>query len=131
MQNLGDCLERIAHKGIRLPVATPEADQQPEPTPPRPPTQAEQAQAATRQRRQSRHDLIRDLAQQGASILAIAATLHLNRQTVRRYLRGVPDNARSSIVDAYSEYLQRRWNEGQHNGRTLLAEIRAQGYCGS
>lgn len=101
MQNLGDRLEKIAQKGIRLAAATPAADQLPEepdpapaPTSPRSPTQAEQAKAATRQRRQSRQDVIRDLAQQGASIRAIAVALHMHRKTVRRYLLGLPDNAR-------------------------------------
>lgn len=133
IQNLGACLEKIAQKGIRLAAITPAVDQQPEPAsrPPRPPSRADRAKAATRQRRQSRQELIRDLVQQGASISSIAATLHLNRKTVRRYLRGVPDNARFRIVDPYAEFLQRRWNEGEHNGRTLLAEIRAKGYAGS
>jgi len=136
MQNLGDCLERLAQNGINLKPVTPATEQPSEPPPPpsapfRPPSRAEQAKAATRQRRQSRQDLIRDLVQQGASISSIAATLHLNRKTVRRYLRGVPDNALLRIVDPYAEFLQRRWKEGEHNGRTLLAEIRAKGYAGS
>ncbi len=132
LQNLGDCLERIAQKGIRLPTTTPATDPPPDPTPIQPRlTRVEEAKAATRLRRRDRQDTIRDLFQQGASISAIAATLHIGRHTVRRYLRSVPDNARSCIVDPYAEYLRRRWNEGEHNGRTLLAEIRAKGYTGS
>ena len=50
----------------------------------------------------NRQDTVRDLFQQGASISAIAATLHLTRGTLRRYLCGVPDNALSCILDTYA-----------------------------
>ena len=126
MHNLGDCLERVAQKGIKLQPAAPP----PEP-PSRPPNRIEQAKLATRARRQSRQDTIRELFQQGATIRGIAVTLHLNRATVRRYLRGLPDNARSSILDPHADYLQQRWQEGEHNGRTLYAELRGRGYTGS
>ena len=70
MQNLGDCLERIAQKGIRL---QPVPDPTPPPQPPsRPPSRAEQAKLATRARRQQRQDTIRELFQQGASIGGVA-----------------------------------------------------------
>ncbi len=141
MQNLGDCLEKIAQKGIRLTEDPPAAEDlpqgdPPEPVPPptRPPTRAEQAKAATRERRQNRQDAILDLVQQGASIRTIARLLDMNRKTVQRYLLSLPDNARPpqpSICDAYSGYLQRRWEAGVHNGRKLYQEIRAQGYAGS
>jgi transposase len=141
MENLGDCLQRIAQKGIRLPPAieaaaelTQEAEPVAVPPATRTPTRSEQAKDATRQRRQSQQDAIRELAQQGVSIRAIAAQLHLHRKTVRRYLLSLPDNARPpqpSICDAYREHLQQRWQKGVHNAHQLYKEIRAQGYTGS
>ena len=129
MQNLGDCLERVAQKGIRL---QPLPDQALTPQPPsRLPNRTEQAKLATRARRQQRQDAIRELFQQGASIGGIAAALHLGRTTVRRYLHTLPDNARASILDPYADYLQERWQAEEHNGRILLAELRTRGYTGS
>ena len=141
MQNLGDCLEKVAQQGIRLQAPDPAPDQptvseQPDPlsTPPRPPTRPERAKAATRQRRQERQDAVHDLLRQGASIRAIAIALHMQRKAVHRYLKSLPDNARPrqpSICDAYAEHLRRRWNEGVHNVHALYEEIRGQGYPGS
>ena len=147
MQNLGDCLEKIAQRGIRLeeqsvplPGQSADVPQQMEPMadsvppPARPPTRAEQEKTATHRRRQNRQDAILNLRQQGASIRTIAATLHLHRRTVRRYLLSLPDNARPrrpSVCDAYRAYLRQRWDEGVHNGHQLYQEIRAQGYTGS
>lgn len=143
MHNLGDCLEKIAQKGIHLTADPPAAEDLPQeaapdpvspPPPSRPPARVVQAKAATRQRRQNRQDAILDLVRQGASIRAIARLLDLSRKTVRRYLLSLPDNARPpqpSICDAYRGYLQQRWEEGVHNGRQLYREICAQGYAGS
>ena len=137
MQNLGDCLERIAEKGIHLPPVTQVTAEPPEQAPQpsaSPPSRAEQAKAATRQRRQCRQDVIRDLAQQGASIRAIAKTLGIGRRTVHRYLHGLPDNARPqqpSICDRHREYLLQRWGEGVHNAHQLYLEIHDKGFTGS
>jgi hypothetical protein len=32
------------------------------------------------------------------------------------------------VIEPYLEYLQQRWEQGEHNGRLLFEEIRAQGY---
>jgi transposase len=32
------------------------------------------------------------------------------------------------VIEPYLEYLQKRWEQGEHNGRLLFEEIRAQGY---
>ncbi len=137
MQNLGDVLERIAQKGIRLePEHAPEIDPSTDPSesqPPPTPSRAELTKAA-RERRQSRQDDILDLHRQGMSIRTIAATLHLGRPTIRRYLARLPDNTRPrqpSICDPYKAYLQQRWDSGVHNGHQLYQEIKARGYTGS
>ena len=96
VKNLGDCLERVARAGIRLTLpAVPE--EVPEPLPPlpaRPPNQLVRCKEATRQRRLTRQAEIRGLIEQGVSIRAAAAALHISRKTIRRYLCGLPDNAR-------------------------------------
>ena len=145
MQNLGDCLEKIAQQGIRITEESAPPDEHHEevpqqiapsanPAPTRNPTRAERAKAATRQRRQDLQNIILELRQQGASIRAIARALHLHRRTIQTYLQRVPDNASSrqpSICDPHREYLRQRWDSGVHNGHQLYEEIKARGYTGS
>ncbi len=137
MQNLGDCLERLAERGIHVKPTTLATEPEPPPppsAPPRPPSRAEQAKAATRQRRQRLQDAIRDLAQQGASIRTIARTLHISRKRVRGYLQSLPDNVRApqlSICDRHAAYLHQRWDDGVQNAHQLYEEICHQGYTGS
>ena len=147
MQNLGEVLEKIAQQGIRLPAesATPAAQPtaaqdesapapDPAPAPEQRLTRPEQAKAATRQRRQERQAAILELRRQGASLRTIAATLHLGRKTVRRYLESLPDNTRprqKSLCDPYEAYLRQRWTDGVHNAHQLYHEIRAQGFAGA
>jgi transposase len=66
---------------------------------------------------------------------AIARTLGLARNTVRRWLRRgqAPTwrkGRRPSIVDPYADHLRRRWREGCRNAAQLWREIRAQGFPG-
>lgn len=138
MQNLGDCLEKIAQRvGIRLPVEStplPDQTQAPADCPKARLSAREIAKAATRQRRQERQNAIRGLQRQGASISTIAATLKLSPTTVYRYLQRLPDNARPPQrkgLDKYADYLKHRWDEGIRNASTLFTELRSQGYTGS
>jgi hypothetical protein len=39
-----------------------------------------------------------------------------------------PSPPRSLAIQPYVEYLRQRWEQGEHNGRLLFDEIRAQGY---
>lgn len=32
------------------------------------------------------------------------------------------------MIEPYQDYLRQRWEQGEHNGRLLFEEIRAQGY---
>src|SRR2546426_1925324 len=78
---------------------------------------------------------VRDLKQQGWSVSAIAAQLNLDRKTVRRYLLDQVhpykrENPAACKVDAYRSFLRERWEQGVHNARKLLDEIRERGYAG-
>jgi transposase len=70
------------------------------------------------------------------SQIEISRTLHIERKTIRRFLRAgqFPERARPHrkppSVHAFQEYLTRRWAEGCHNATKLWREIQAQGYAG-
>ena len=78
---------------------------------------------------------IRDLKQQGWSVSAIAAELQLDRKTVRKHLLEAPqpyqrDKPAACKIDGYRTYLRERWEQGVHNARKLLEEVRSRGYDG-
>ena len=90
-------------------------------------------QQARRAQRLSRYAEVMHLHQQGASQIAIAALVGLNRDTVRRYLNasGFPEISRPgkrSHLDPYKDYLQQRWAEGERKVKRLLVELRERGY---
>lgn len=103
---------------------------------PRRETQAQRAKQARRQRRLERYDEALELYRQGLSQAEIGRRLHLERKTIRRYLRAgaFPERATPKrspgAVSRFQDYLQRRWNEGCRNASQLWREIRAQGYAG-
>jgi transposase len=90
-----------------------------------------------RDHRHARFAQVRDLHAQGVSVREIATKLGLHRATVTRYVRAddFPERATrrpgSGILAPYTEYLQRRWDEGCRNGLGLLREIQARGFTGS
>ncbi len=79
---------------------------------------------------------IHELSAQGKSIRAIARTVGIARNTVRRYLRGkpeaVPRPKRASILDPYKAQI-RQWMQEDHlyNCETMLERLREQGYRGN
>ena len=83
--------------------------------------------------------MIHDLHRQGLSVRAIARRVGLDRNTVRKYLRGGlqaphygPRPATPSLLDAHRDYLQHRLTAFPELTATrLLREIRAHGYRGS
>lgn len=78
---------------------------------------------------------IHELATQGQSIGAIARTLDLSRNTVRKYLRGAPDaeprRKRDTKLESFKTQIQ-QWVEQDHlyNCVTMLERLRPLGYTG-
>jgi transposase len=72
------------------------------------------------------------------SLSAIARELGLNRRTVAKYARATSwqecvrrtPPRRVTSLDPYLEYLQQRWDEGEHVAKVLHQEIAAKGYRG-
>jgi transposase len=86
-------------------------------------------------RRVEQYAAIQRLQQAGADVAHSARTVGVSRSTVYRYRR-LPEppppkqpHRRRRVLDAYEEYLLRRWQEGCHNGRRLWREIREQGFA--
>lgn len=93
---------------------------------------AEARHAAVRAQQAALHAAVRQLADEGVSILGTAKRLGISRITVRKYRAAVaPERARPrfpSRLDPYAAYLERRWGEGCRNALQLWREIREQGY---
>jgi transposase len=98
---------------------------------------SEQLRQARQERRQARCAEVLRLHEQGASIQSIARQLRMHRRLVQQYIRigAVPPRTpyprRPCELDAYADYLARRWQEGCHNGAQLWRELRARGFRGS
>jgi transposase len=86
------------------------------------------------QRRKERIDAAQQLYRRGCSQKHIAQQLHIHPKTVRRYLRSPSPEARrhrtGRLLDPFTPYLLRRWNEGCHNATQLFREIQEQGFAG-
>ena len=111
--------------------ALPQADSAPKAK-----TRPEQVREDRRQHRVDRYNEVVGLSRKGMSQQEISRTLHLERKTIRRFLRAgqFPERAsphrRPSGVNKFQEFLRRRWDEGCHNATKLWHEIQAQGYTG-
>jgi transposase len=139
--NLTSAIERVLEqKRSALAKAIPPAI--PEPSQPQPDsipvakTRSEQVREGRRQHRVDRYDEVVGLYRKGMSQQEISRTLHMGRKTIRRFLRAgqFPERAKPHrkppSVNAFQEYLTRRWAEGCHNATKLWREIQAQGYAG-
>ncbi len=99
-------------------------------------TRSQILQRERRQRRLQRYEEVVEYYRRGYSQQKISGMLHVDRRTVRRWIRaGVfPERQRPrprpTNVQRFEEYLQRRWGEGCHNATRLFQELRAQGYRG-
>jgi len=76
---------------------------------------------------------VRDLKQQGWSVSAIAQQLGIDRKTVRKYMLEAlqpyrREHPAARKIDPFRSFLRERWEQGVHNGRKLLDEIRERGY---
>jgi len=144
-KNLGDAVQDyLVRKKIQMPplplpsVTTEEITALCTPSPlleqePRP---CYNASSEKCERKQMKVDQVKMLQKQGYSARAIAASLHLARNTVRKYLRMVepvqptPRQRRLSQLDPFYAYLRDRWNEGSPNAHQLFLELREKGYRG-
>jgi transposase len=137
--NLSDAVERVLEgcsAQLSLTEAPTTSPSESPAKPEHPPTQQQIKSRQRRQRRLERYEQVVELNRSGYSQRAIADTLHMQRKTVRRWLRadGFPER-KTPIkappkVEEHGEYLQQRWNEGCHNATTLFREVRARGYKG-
>ena len=108
-------------------------------TPPRQKrTSGEQARSeGSRQHRLALYQQVKELQQQGGTILGIARQLHVGHRRVRKFVRsssfpewGKPARTRSAI-DPYRPYLQARWQQGCHATSQLWHELQERGFSGS
>lgn len=102
------------------------------------PTSTDPSAAPQRAHRLTVYDAVRALHAEGATLTSIAAQMHLDRTTVRRYMRGgLPVRPTPlaptcpSALHPYVAYLQGRWDAGCHRADRLYADLCAQGYRGS
>jgi len=96
----------------------------------------ERQKLARRKTRQERYEAVKELHEQGLTNSEISRHLHLDRKTVRKYIKAescpmYPEGrVRASKLDPYKEYITKRFNEGCTNATKILAEIRQLGYSG-
>ncbi|WP_416237960.1 ISL3 family transposase [Streptomyces sp. NEAU-W12] len=124
-----------AHRGC-LPAALPPVDE----TSPAPVGEATENTAAdSRAGRHARRlfEAVHALSGTGRSHRSVARELGLDRRTVRKYARVRTwqevmrrPSRRPSALDPYLDYLQQRWDEGQHSAKILHEELQAKGYPG-
>jgi transposase len=113
---------------VREPAASPE---------PEPRLRAsERRSRAAQARRDARFaDAVR-LREQGLSLRAVARTLGVERETVRRWLRAghAPTwrhaDGGTSILDPHRAWLEERWQAGCRNTAALWRELKARGFPG-
>ncbi|MFE9139650.1 ISL3 family transposase [Streptomyces sp. NPDC007355] len=124
-----------AHRGC-LPAALPTVSKDD-----RPPAEetTENAAAGSRAGRhaQSLFEAVQALTRTGRSHSSVARELGLDRRTVGKYARASTwqevmrrPPRKPSTLDPYLDYLQQRWNEGQHSAKILHEELQTKGYLG-
>lgn len=80
---------------------------------------------------------VKRLEEKGNSIRSIRRQTGLHRQTIKKYLKyeeypePVPVFTYKIEIRDFEEFLQKRWKEGERNGKQLWREIRKQGFTGS
>jgi transposase len=140
--NLTAAVERVLEtkrNALAKAVAVaPMTEPTPPPTdsPPKAKSRLENDREYRRQRRVDRYNEVVGLHRTGMSQQAISLTLHIQRKTIRRFVRAgrYPERAtprrRPPGVNKFQEFLLRRWGEGCHNATKLWHEIQGQGYTG-
>ncbi|MHB1956468.1 MAG: IS21 family transposase [Sulfobacillus sp.] len=81
--------------------------------------------------------IIMTMHEQKQTITAIEEATGRDRKTIRKVVADATPRAdltrrtRGSKLDAYKQYIEKRWQEGCQNAVVLWEEVRAQGYAGS
>lgn len=94
------------------------------------------AKQVSRSARVERYETVLRFHAQGHTNQQIVAHRKMGASTVRKFLQAprFPERSvrrpASSKLDAFDAYLRQRWQEGCHDGRQLLAELRERGYTG-
>lgn len=143
LKNLRQSAEHIlegnsaALSGITLPAKSEEKDAPVEHAPAPRSSKEQAASAASRAKLLARYRKVKKLHSQGMSMLAICRALGMSRGAVRRYVHAdsFPERRRhppqASMLDPFTPYLAKRWEEGCHVAMQLWREIREQGYPGA
>ena len=90
-----------------------------------------------RNQRSERYAEILQLRKAGMSPRQIAPGIGMSVRTVERWLAagGEPEHRRPPtrcvVLNSYQEYLEQRWQEGQHSGLQLWTEVKRRGFAGS
>lgn len=136
--NTMTCLETLLMREqttIRRVVASLRAEhRKAHPAPPPRPLAPERQRSERQAQRSARYEQVVQLKAQGWSQRAIAQETGLHPQTVAIYLKAgqfperAPHLSRGHVIEPYLDYVRQRWEQGEHNGRLLFEEIRAQGY---
>jgi transposase len=100
------------------------------------PTAVDQRHRQRRARWEEKYQQVVELHRQKCSARKIAVETHLDRATVRRWLQAgcVPERAgrtRRNRLEAWTDYLESRWQSGCRNAVVLTTELQAQGFKGS
>jgi transposase len=137
--NLAEHVEQtvLTHRGC-LRESTPEPPTPALPAVPAPPLAPAAPEKKIVTRTTQRYAAVQDLRAHGNSIAAIARSLHLDIQTVRRFAHArsldellAKTIERASVLDGFTGYLHQRWNQGCTDAAVLTKELKAQGYAGS
>lgn len=110
----------------------------PEPVPASPVAPTEPADTRARRHAKRLFEAVHAVTGTGRSLSAMARELGLNRRTVAKYSRATSwqecvrrtPPRRTTSLDPYLEYLQQRWDEGEHVAKVLHQEITTKGYQG-
>ncbi|WP_327348424.1 ISL3 family transposase [Streptomyces europaeiscabiei] len=100
-------------------------------------TQPEPADTPAARHARRLFEAVHALTDTGRSYSSAARELGLDRRTVRKYARARTWHEvvrrpprRPSTLDPYLDYLQQRWDEGEHSAKVLHQELLTKGYLG-
>ncbi|MFC9249028.1 ISL3 family transposase [Streptomyces sp. NPDC057136] len=133
-QGLSRQIQKIAsaHHSC-LPAALPE----PEPPPAEASTAPDPAETLAGRHARRLFEAVHTLTETGRSYSSMSRELGLDRRTVRKYARARTwqdvmrrSPRRTTTLDPYLNYLQQRWDEGEHSAKILHQELLAKSYLG-